>query len=307
MKNIHNIDMNLLRLFVRIYECGSVTEAAKHLHVSQSAVSHGLKKLRHIVGDPLFVRSGHALQPTSRAVALFPGVAGAFAQLDASLMEAAPFEPKRCDQRFHLAMTDYVEALALPKINAGLAVEAPNLTLKISGISGSRLQEHGREWDLMIARLDAELPADFYAQKLWQEDFVTVCGAQHPRIRTDSVTLDAFVAEKHIMVGSETIGMGAVDRALHAVGRRRSVQIVTGFFLSPLRIAATSDLLATVPRRLAEQAAAELPIKLLQVPLDVKPFDITMAWSARRHNDPAHAWFRGWLKALFLSELRLDD
>jgi len=301
MINVHNIDMNLLRLFVRVYECGSVTEAAKQLGVTQSAVSHGLRKLRQLLGDPLFVRSGHALQPTSRASSLFPGISEAFSLLDANLMQAAPFEPAQCDQRFHLAMTDYVEALALPQINQALADVAPKLRLKISEIGGSSLQERGRVWDLMIARLGEELPADFYAQKLWQETFVTACNTDHPRIRGKALTLNAFLAEKHILVGTETVGMGAVDRALAAQGKERTVQIATGFFLSPIRIAATSDLLATVPKRLAEQAARELPVKLLPVPLDLPPFDITMAWSARRHNDPAHRWFRGWLKTLFQS------
>jgi len=298
MNKIHNIDMNLLKLFVRVYECGSVTGAAQQFGLTQSAVSHGLKKLRGILGDPLFVRSGHALQPTSRAVALFPGVAEAFALLEVNLRDAAPFDPVSCEQQFHMAMTDYVETLALPQITVGLAVEAPNLTLKISEIAGSQLQEHGRVWDFMIARLGAELPPDFYAQKLWQDDFVTVCREDHPRVSGGEITLEAFLAEKHILVGTETAKMGAVDQALAQLGKRRTVQIATGFFLSPIRIAATSDLLATVPRRLAEQVAAELPIKLLPVPLSVGPFDITMAWSARCHNDPAHKWFRGWMKAL---------
>jgi len=269
------------------------------LGLTQSAVSHGLRKLRELLGDPLFVRSGHGLQPTSRADALYPRVASAFSQLDASLMEVTPFDPMSCDQRFHLAMTDYVEALALPVINVGLAQDAPNLTLKVSEIGDSSLQERGKMWDLMIARLDSELPADFYAQKLWQEEFVTVCAANHPRIRGSSLTLERFLAETHTMVGGGRNRTGAVDNALAKLGKQRRVQIATGFFLSPLRIVATSELLAAVPCRLAEQAAQELPIKLLPVPLDLAPFDITMTWSARRHNDPAHRWFRGWVKTLF--------
>jgi len=299
MNNIHNIDMNLLRLFVRVYECGSVTLAARQLGLTQSAVSHGLRKLRGLLGDPLFVRSGHGLQPTSRADALFPGVSNAFSQLDATLVEATPFDPKLCDQRFHLAMTDYVEALALPEINNAIAQDAPNITLKVSEIGDGSLQERGKMWDLMIARLDIELPADFYAQKLWQEEFVTVCAVNHPRICSNSLSLEGFLAEKHIMVGGRSSRLGAVDRALAKLGKQRKVQIATGFFLSPLRIAASSELLATVPRRLAERMAQELPVKLLPVPLDLAPFDITMTWSARRHNDPAHRWFRGWVKSLF--------
>ena len=302
MNDIHNMDLNQLRLFLRIFESGSVTDAAVRLGVTQSAVSHSLRKLRHTIGDPLFVRSGHRLQPTKRAESMFPGVFEAFALLDASLTTAAPFDPLTCDQRFHLAMTDYVEALLLPRINRDLAAAAPALKLKISEIGNRPMQKHGQIWDLMIARLGPELPSDFYTQKLWRENFVTICSKHHPHIQGDSLTLDSFLAEKHILVGTETAGPGAVDRALAALDRQRSIKIVTGFFLSPARVVATSDLVATIPRRLAEQAITELPIKILPVPLKLDAFDITMAWNAQRHWDPAHRWFRSWVKSLFTKD-----
>lgn len=120
------------------------------------------------------------------------------------------------------------------------------------------------------------------------KQLVTVCAKDHPRLTGESVSLDTFVAEGHAVVGSTNPGKGAVDVALAVIGKARRVQIATGHFLSLIRITATSDLVATVPRRLAEQAANELQVKILSVLSDLQPFDITMAWSARRHNDPAY-------------------
>lgn len=297
MNEMHKLDLNLLRLFHYVYEAGSVSHAAEQLGITQSAASHGLRRLREILSDPLFVRSGHMLAPTARATSLAPKVSEAFQLLQSGLAETGGFDPATHKERFLLAMTDYVESLVLPKISAELPNIAPHVSIKAAEIGEGSLQEKGRIFDLMIARLDSELPPDFFAQVLWEERFVTVCAEDHPRIGT-KLTLDAFLAEKHAIVGTKRQSLGAVDQALADKGLTRDVQVWTGFFQSPVRLAATSELLATVPERLVRQAASELPIKILEPPLTLKPFAISMCWSARRHHDPAHRWFRAWLKEL---------
>ncbi|WP_286830708.1 MULTISPECIES: LysR family transcriptional regulator [Kordiimonas] len=295
MHNFNTMDLNLLRHFACLYERRSVTAAAHQVGLTQSAMSHVLKRLRDAFGDPLFVRDGKALVPTKRADQLYAPVMEALDGLMEAVQDAAGFDPQSTDRQFTLAMADYVELLCLPQLMRRLPVDAPKAALRAFDPGNQDLPTTLQRADLAIARY-TKAPPNYHRQTLWREEFVTVCSRSHPRLQRADLTLDAFLAEGHMMVSTDGQGLGMVDQHLAAIGHRRTMVLKTGFFYSPLRVAAAGDLLATVPKRLAEALQHELDLRLFEPPLDLPGFDVSMVWAPHQHRDPGHAWFRRWLK-----------
>lgn len=294
MQKFNNMDLNLLRHFACLYEKCSVTDAAAQVGLTQSAMSHVLKRLRDAFGDPLFVREGKALVPTARADQLYAPVTEALGMLMGVVQAAASFDPTRTDRRFTLAMADYVELLCLPTLIDRLTMEAPMAVLRAFAPNGQGLSMTLQHADLAIAR-HSNVPPNYHRLTLWHEEFVTVCSRAHPRVR-GTLTLDQYLAEGHVMVATEGLELGVVDRQLASMGHTRHIALKTGFFYSPLRVAAAGELLATVPRRLAEALKDELDLSVHTPPFELPGFDVSMVWAPQQHRDPGHVWFRRWLK-----------
>jgi len=290
--NLARIDLNLLVLFEVVLEERHVARAAKRLHVSPSAVSHGLGRLRELMQDPLFLRQPKGVVPTERARQLAAPVADVLERARQVISRAEKFDPRHSVRRFVIGAPDAVTAVLLPGLLAELQHEAPGIDLGVRNLVG--------QFDAAFAELDqrtldvallpvSETPARFVTRTVFEEEgFVVVRRAGHPMGR--KLTLARYCAASHVVVSVSGDPHGLVDRALAAQGLSRRVALTVSNFTNALAIVAESDLLGAMPRRFVTQygkrygvVSAEPPVPLSSAPiLAIAPqaatMDAGLAW-----------------------------
>jgi DNA-binding transcriptional LysR family regulator len=285
------MDLNLLvSLDVLLAEC-HVTRAASRLGLSQPAVSGQLRQLREAFGDALLVPGPKGMTPTARAQALRAPLRELLAGVHGLIGAHRTFDPLSAQQVFRLAATDAIHSTVTVPLVVRLATLAPHCQLAMHRTDLQALPEQLASGELDLALLTPQTtPSMLRTRKLYDETFLSVLRRGHPAAKR-KLDLDAFCALTHVLVSPSGGGfVGAVDEALQRLGRTRRVQIsVNNFLLVPSLIEST-DLIATVPARLARRWVG--PLVALPVPLEVPGFSIAMAWHVRAHADAAQVWLR---------------
>lgn len=292
-----NLDIKKLEAFLALYQCQSVTAAAHQVGVSQSTLSFTLAKLREAFADPLFVRSGQALVPTERARVLAPQVHDALQTLR-GLMEPAQFEPQSASRHFRLSMTDISHIVLMPRLLTHLRAVAPGVRLEVQRLtaaSGAALA--GADTDLALGYLPT-LDAGFYRQALFMQTFVCLQAHGHPRLGA-TMTRDAYAREGHVDVATQMSSQLIVQDAVQRAGLRREVVVRLPNYLGLSAIVAQTDLIATVPQRLAEQWAKVEALRVSTPPFACPQYEVSQYWHERFHRDPAHRWLRHTIATLF--------
>ena len=306
---MNDIDIKLLQVFAEIHATRSVSQAAANLGLSQPTISFNLAKLRDHYQDPLFVRSSTGMEPTLFASELHQRTVALLASFDALSRHRKSFDPQTAKQVFRIAMTDISQIVLLPALLNRLRAIAPGVLIRVLHIEDKtpQLLESG-EADLAVGFMP-QLEAGFYQQKLFAQHFVGMVAKHHPRIAnsTDALTLDAFLAEGHVVVTPSGTGHSVVDRTLRQLGFERRAVLEVPNYLGLANIIARTDLLATVPRKLAELIADEERIRLFDLPFDVPAYQVKQHWHERFHHDAAHRWLRTVLTELFLESGERGD
>lgn len=297
--DLAGVDLNLALALDALLAERHVTRAAARLGITQSAASHALARLRDLLGDPLLVRGpGGTLVPTARATALAPTIARVLAELGTALRGAPPaFDPATAHRTFHLATSDYVELLLLPRLAARLAARAPHIDLWAHVLVdwGDRELASG-EMDLVLGPLRtggvARASTSIYEKALFAEKFRCVVRADHPLASAQRMTLARYCASAHVLVAPRGRPGSFVDDALAAQGRARRVALAVPHFLVVPHVLATTDLVATLASRIVDLYRDTLGLVDFAPPLAIPDFTIAAAWHERAHHDPAHRWLR---------------
>jgi DNA-binding transcriptional LysR family regulator len=282
-----DLDGHLLALLVAVHDTGSVTRAAERLGLSQSAVSHGLDRLRALTGDALFVRSGRGIAPTPRAAEL---ARRAEALLDGLRGFAAPprFEPARWVACVTVAANDLQRDLLLPIWLRRVRTEAPGMTLRVipSGAPRAELLRDGG-CDLLLTPRPPEA-GDIVHRRLFDDCYAVFFDAAERAAPADAAE---YLASEHVSVLYEQPRRALeIDDWLAAQGvSRRLVATVPGF-AGVAALLQGGPWLATLPSRLSGgvlRGLASAP-----VPVPTPPLPMYLAWHARQHADPAMQWLR---------------
>lgn len=301
VNSIAALDLNLLVVFDAILKERNITLAAQRIGLSQPAMSSALGRLRRTFNDQLFVRTGTGMQPTPYAQLLAPPIQRACELIVSSLQIGADFEPSASTRTFSLYMTDIGEAVFLPRLLAALAVHAPLAKAQVLRIPerGAHEAMAAGEVDLAIGLFPA-LKAGFFQQRLYRDHFVCVVRADHPQAR-DSLTVKQFAAMRHAVI--VTAGTGhdvTVERAFAEHRVRRHVALTIPHFMAVPMIVAQTDVIVTVPRRLALAFGNYPNLRLLEPPIAFAQFEIKQHWHKRYHHHQANKWLRGLVAELFL-------
>jgi len=295
MINLRRLDLNLLVTLDALLEEHNVTRAAVRLHLSQPSISVHLAKLRDIFGDPLLLPGPRGMRPTARADALRAPLREALGALEQAIAPASPFDPLTAELTWRVAASDHSESIILLPLLAALRAGAPGTRLAVldkAPATLAKLAEQG-DVDLAFHVSDADLPG-LRRRPLFNERYVLAGRAGHPDLQA-TPSLERFCALEHAIVSPDGGGFFAsTDAALAARGLARRVVLSVPHFLFVQSAVANSDLVAMLPSRLVRDNPA---LSVVEAPLAVEGYEMSMYWPERVHRDPAHQWLREFIVA----------
>ncbi|WP_250469275.1 LysR family transcriptional regulator [Caballeronia sp. GAFFF2] len=294
MDNIlRRLDLNLLVTLDALLAEHNVTRAAERLNFSQPSVSVHLAKLRDIFGDPLLLPGPRGMRPTARAEGLREPLREALAALARAVSPEQAFEPASAELTWRIAATDYSESTVLmPAIN-GLRLAAPQTRIAVLEATPPRLARQAERGEIDLAfHITEGAPPGLHRQALFTERYVLVAKKGHPRLKRKP-SLKQFCALEHVIVSPDGGGFfGPTDEALAALGVARCVVLSAPHFLFVRSLIASTDLVGMLPLRLVEHDAA---LHVVDAPIEVSGYEMSMFWHERVHRDPAHRWLRDFI------------
>lgn len=285
------VDLNLLVVLDAVLAERSVAGAARRLHVTSSAVSNALGRLREIFGDPLFSRAGRGIAPTPRALALAPALSRALADLG-TIVHGETFDAARTTQTFTLAIADVGQVTYVPRLVASMATAMPRARLRVVGVD-TLLRSGG----LAGAEVDAAVVMSqrlrgVRSHLLYREELVFVTRAAHPHGARRWTSID-LAACRHVDVQiSSGTTSAAVANALAQARVTRDVALVVPTFVAAAATVASTDYVAALPRRLVKAVEGTLALRPMKVDLPTMTVDIALSWHERTNADPAMTAFR---------------
>jgi DNA-binding transcriptional LysR family regulator len=286
-----DLDLRLLSVFDEIYKTRSVTRAADVLGLGQPAVSIALATLRDHFSDPLFVRTGNGMEPTSLGQELIQPIRDALNALDRAFGYRTSFNPRTASRTFSVCMSDISQLVLLPRLWAEIRAVAPNIEIDIAPLSSEtpRQLESGAA-DLALGFLP-QLDAGFYQQTMFGQHYVCMIAANHPRIR-ESLTMHRFRSEAHAVVIGAGTGHSIVEKELARQGIKRRVALRIPSYIGVAFVVEGTDLIVTVPQRLAEVLKGHAHFHIFPTPMPLPRYSIKQHWHERFHQDPGNQWLR---------------
>lgn len=297
--DIRNVDLNLLPVFDALVRHQSVTLAARELDMSQSALSTALSRLRGVLGDALFVRTGRGLLPTPRAAALAQPVASILEQLRESVLSRQSFEPKASERHFTICHSDVGSYVLWPHIVQAVMRQAPQVQLSLKILPQSAIAQalETGQIDLAIGAYPA-LADKMFQSKLFDRRYVGLVARNH-RLAGKKLTPPIFARAPQVVVRQSSGIQEAIDSALAQAGLRRIATLEMPSYLMLPPLLRAGQHLAVLPGQLADAFALDGPFTQLKLPFNLPQSTISLHWHRRFHEDPGNAWLRGLIVSLF--------
>ncbi|MBE2286326.1 MAG: LysR family transcriptional regulator [Prosthecobacter sp.] len=283
-------DLNLLFTLQALLEEGSVAKAARRLHLSASAMSRALARLRQTTGDPLLVRAGRGLVASPRAIELSGQITQLVQSAETALRPASRLDPKKLQRLFSLRTSEgFVENFG-PALIARISKEAPGVKLCFvpKPDKDSASLRKGAV-DLETGVVSEEIGPEIRTQALFKDRLIGVVRTGHALSR-GKISATRFAAGRHIAVSRNGDTKGPVDDAVHALGLRRDVVMIVGGFATAVSLAKASDMIATVPEK--HTGVLRSGMHSFRLPFSTAPFTVSMLWHPRSDADPGHRWLR---------------
>jgi DNA-binding transcriptional LysR family regulator len=310
--SIGKTDLNLLKVFDAVYEDRNLVLAGRRLNLTQSAMSHALTRLREVVGDELFVRTGKGMVPTGRASAMAPGLRDCLRRIEATL-GVQPFSAEQSNRRFVIAANDHVTVVILAPLARRLQEAAPGVDLVVRPSTRLDLAEQidlGRI-DLAIG-IFAQVPPRLKSRTLMSQREVILMRKGHPASRrkltladlakyplvTLSVggqeegAVDGFIVERGLARQSEMFARHALEEALAEAGQVPRMRVTVPHALAIPAMLQDTNMLSIVPASLAKALTRGNELMIRQPPYHAGTSVTRAVWHQRNEHDPAHSWLR---------------
>lgn len=297
--HFNRFDLNLLVALDVLLEEKSVTRASERLFMSQPAMSGALQRLRERFNDPLLVRVGRSMELTPRAKALVEPVHEILLQIQNTIDVEPEFDPATVRRTFTVLMSDFVSTVVMPEVVRRTATEAPGIKIGVQmlGVRAHDNLESGQA-DLIIRGLvdperESKLVTDnMHTEELFVEQWVCVADAKHPSIGKQ-LSLEDYTSLPHVShdFGRKTPVLESISHAQISLDidvRASAPNFSTLMFMLP-----GTELLALIPRRLAEMLANYIDVRLFEPPIELQPLHEIQIWHDRHELDAGHAWLRG--------------
>lgn len=281
--NLRQLNLNLLVVFDAMMATRNTTKAGRQLGLSQSAISNSLTQLRGLLNDPLFVRIANEMRPTARALALAPPVREALLKVEEAVGGAKEFDPATEQCAIRIGMTDYGAFLLLDKIARSVRQQAAGIRLQVRAVTAEQIDE-------MLDHDEVDLCIGFgqagdhqQSELLFRDDWVAACA---PVGRP--LTMEEYLSANHIVIGDKMFNH--VDRLLKQAGHTRNNVISLPFCLVAPVLVEDSDMMLTLPRRLAQEFARGRRIEIKELPFKTRGFSICSILHERMAKDPRLIW-----------------
>ncbi|EFN4566357.1 LysR family transcriptional regulator [Escherichia coli O11:H6] len=295
MSSLRKIDLNLLLIFDSIYRYRSVTEAANELALSPSALSHALNRLRASLDDPLFLRAGGCMVPTSKAESIAASISSALVTLSSSLREPEHFEPDKSRECFTFAATDYTAAVILPSLIERVNSLAPGISIKLI-----YSRDFNADEDLLSGKVDFALGFEEEQRTLrrgiesitcFTDDYVVAVRRGHPDI-CDSLSYESYLNAGHVVVRPWQESRGGIDRYLESQNVRRRIMVeLPSLMIAPF-IVSNTDLVITLPKQGISSVFDMKNLVVFAPPFPTPQYTLKAYYSQAHDNSPGHAWMR---------------
>jgi DNA-binding transcriptional LysR family regulator len=289
--SLEAIDLNLVLVLHHVLVEGSVVRAAERLHVTPSAVSNSLARLRELVGDPLFVRNGRKVVPTPLARELAPKVAAAVEKLRMILDARHGFNAEACTRTFTLASADNIGIL--PDVTARFARNLPRASLRIVTLDHAVASDGLASGDIdVLLGLLPTMSREIRSEPAYTDRLVCAMWRRSAPTRT-KLTLKRFLDARHVEVALQgTRAIDYVDGVLSPLGHRRSIALSVPQFALAARCIVGTPYFTMLPARMAKDLASSLPISVYEPPFQLPSITILQLWHARNHADPGTSLLR---------------
>lgn len=297
--NLSNVDLNLFLVLHTVLTEGSATRAAEKLHVTQSAVSNALARLRAVLDDPLVTRTPTGLAPTPRAAELAPFIARAVADLESAVRACVVFDPATTTRRFTIACSDYEEVVLLPAIVEKMEAGMPNAQVRAVTIDHLLASSGLGAGDIdVLVGMPPNVPLGCVAEELFEDELVAVVRSGHPHARKQ-MTLEELAAHPHIHTAVVGEGHRLLDELLGAHGLARRIILTVPHLTVAALSAARTNWVLPFPRRMAEALASPLGLAVREVPelRAAARIATSLVWHARTDPDPGARAFREIVRA----------
>lgn len=290
VKAIAQLDLNLLKVAEALYQQENMTRAAEHLNLTPSAVSHAMKRLREVVGEPLFTRQGINMVPTPVCRRLMPELLSALGQMRNALQNLGEFEPQQAQQIIRFAIHDALEPLFFPKAIALFQENAPGLQLHSVKLNREQLatQLNSGEIDFGIDVARALSHPVHHAQ-LASSSFCVCAGKS--QVKSRRLSVESYGRAKHITVSNRPTGKVLEDLAFAQLGFNRDIQVRCQNYQSAKAIIKTQPLLLTLPKSMAESLMDD-ELKTWPLPFDVPGVETHLYWHEHSQSDGLMQWMR---------------
>lgn len=287
----NRLDLNLFRVLDAIHANGSISGAARALHLTQPAISHSLARLREIFSDPLFVRQGNRMVATERVRIIIADVRRNLQGLYAAIETSSEFSPSRLTMDFKVALRDVLESATFSPLMRQLATEAPGVCVVSRRVARETFEKELTAGGLDLA-IDRKIKVGPHIRQktLLREPNAVVVRKGHP-LAGKKLTQADYVAAKHVLV-THIEGMEPIDYILAEQGLGRNIGLRCQHFFAACKVIAETDWILTMPRTYALELSDVLNLDVLVAPLAIPPIDVVMYWHAVREDDQGHRWMR---------------
>lgn len=292
-----NQELTLLYIFDAIMTEGSITRAAERLSMTQPAVSNAVSRMRHAWKDPVFVKKGRKIEPTSFALSLWDQVRSPMHELSQAVT-TSNFDPATSRRKFRIALSDLILDMLWPPLVSRLENEAPGIDLHAVPytVEGAHLQLREAGVDLAIGMLQEH---DHSLRSTWLLDsgYVLAMREDHP-LAGRPVTLEEFLDARHLLISLSGDTHGPIDSVLDRMGLSRRVAVTVNQYPTIPELLRSSDMITALPDGMVQDAQFREGLWLTRLPLDVDPINLYLIWHARHDRDPGLIWMRSLVEFL---------
>lgn len=293
---LNRLDLNLLHVFDTIYREGSLTRAAKALHLTQPAVSHSLSRLRDHFDDPLFTRQGNQMIPTPLARRFLESMRPGLTQIQSAVNQFHAFDPANQRKTYSLGLRDVLESTFLPQLMQRLDAY-PELEIVSRRIARREMETQLAAGKLDFA-VDVLLPVSSQtSHELLRQDRLVVLARQgHPF--AERLDMESYLSAQHVLVSSRTEGPGIEDFELSRLGVQRNIRLRCQHYFAACRVVEETDQLLTMPETYARIIAERADIAIMDPPAELPSIDVHLYWHKAYEKEPALVWFREQLRSI---------